>query len=452
MPGSRFVSRFPRRRAGSFARLAAAALVLAALAASCADRPRTNPLDPGNPETGGGPLGFIALAGNAQVSLSWQGPPEGARIGGFLLERRVHGTTAYATLDSVLSPATLGRIDAAVANDSEYDYRLSYVLEGGGVSGAPVVRTARPGPEIVWVADPGVDEIARISPDGRTRALTLDGVEACNRVAVQLADGDLWAASPLSGSVLVFGADGSVVGSFGGLDEPNAIAVDPTSSSAWICEEAPGASKVRRWASDGTVLATGPAFGLASDVAIIPGGGAWIVDEQTGRLVSLASSGAATGTFALPSDPRRMARDPIDGSLWVTCYSSGDVVHVGSNGGVLATYGGFNGPYGIDVDEFRNLVWVGLDGDGAVVGLRASDGGLVFRVGGLPHPRSLAVNDRTGECFVAAIASHELVRIDADGTVLSRNPNFSAPFDVKIDPGPRANPPPLAAAARTSKN
>jgi hypothetical protein len=448
MPVLRSVSRCPKRNSASLAGLAAALGVLAALTAGCADRPRTNPLDPGNPETGGGPLGFTALAGNAQVALAWQAPPEGARIGGYLLERRVHGTTAYATLDSVLPPTTLARIDAAVANDSEYDYRLSFVLVDGGVSGAPVVRTARPGPEIVWVSDPGVDEIARMAPDGRTRALTLDGVEACNRVAVQLADGDLWAGSPLSGAVLVFGVDGSVSNSFAGLDEPNAIAVDPTSSSAWICEEAPGASKVRRWASDGTVLANGPVFGLASDVAIIPGGGVWVVDEQSGRLVSLNTSGAATGTFALPSDPRRIARDPIDGSLWVTCYSSGDVVHVGSNGGVIATYEGFNGPYGIDVDEFRNLVWVGLDGDGAVVGLRASDGGVVFRVGGIPHPRSLAVNDRTGECFVAAIASHELVRIDANGVVLSRNPNFSAPFDVKIDPGPRANPLPIAARSK----
>jgi DNA-binding beta-propeller fold protein YncE len=153
--------------------------------------------------------------------------------------------------------------------------------------------------------------------------------------------------------------------------------------------------------------------------------------------VRLDASGGLIGAFSLPPDPRRMARDPLDGSLWVTCYSTGSVVHVSAGGGVLATYSGFGGPYGVDVDEGRNVVWVGLDGESAVVALNTADGTTHARVTGISHPRSLAVNDRTGECFVAAIGSHELVRLAADGTVLSRNPDFSAPFDVKIDPGPR---------------
>ena len=112
-------------------------------------------------------------------------------------------------------------------------------------------------------------------------------------------------------------------------------------------------------------------------------------------------------------------------------------MHVSAAGAVLATYGGFAAPYGVDVDEFRGVVWVGLDGADAVVALRTSDGSVVARADAIAHPRSVAVNDRTGECFVAGIAGHELVRVAADGTIESRDPDFSAPFDVKIDPGPR---------------
>jgi len=435
MPGSRSVSR-SRSRPAAAALGVALALALGAFGAGCADRPRSNPLDPRNPETGGGPTGFVAVAGNRRVSLAWQAPPANARIGGFLLERRLHGAPAYATLDSMLSPATLATVDSAVANDSEYDYRLSYVLADGAVSGTASERTARPGPEIVWVSDPGADEVVRMAPDGRARALTLGGVPACNRISVGLSGGELWATSPFDNLVRVFGADGSAVSVFSGPQEPNALAVDPTSGTAWICEEAPPPT-ARRWASDGTLLARGPTFGLATDVTIIPGGGAWFVDQEGDRLLSVSTTGATTGTFALPLDPRRLARDPLDGSLWVTCYSSGSVVHVSAGGGVLATYTGFVGPYGVDVDEFRGIVWVGLDGENAVVGLRTSDGARLFRVNQIARPRSLAVNDRTGEVFVAAIASHELVRLATDGTVLSRNPAFSAPFDVRIDPGPR---------------
>ena len=47
------------------------------------------------------------------------------------------------------------------------------------------------------------------------------------------------------------------------------------------------------------------------------------------------------------------------------------------------------------------------------------------------------VLDRTGECWVIAIAAHELVRINSSGVIESRFRGLSAPFDVRVDPGPR---------------
>jgi len=43
-----------------------------------------------------------------------------------------------------------------------------------------------------------------------------------------------------------------------------------------------------------------PIFGLASDVTITPGAGAWFVDEQAGRLVRLDASGVVIGAYAVP--------------------------------------------------------------------------------------------------------------------------------------------------------
>ena len=67
------------------------------------------------------------------------------------------------------------------------------------------------------------------------------------------------------------------------------------------------------------------------------------------------------------------------------------------------------------------------------------------RIHGLPRRLSPSATSRspdgeTGEVWVAAIASGEIVRISSEGGVLSRNPNFDAPFDVRVDPGPRAEP------------
>jgi len=74
------------------------------------------------------------------------------------------------------------------------------------------------------------------------------------------------------------------------------------------------------------------------------------------------------------------------------------------------------------------------------VALDRRSGRELRRVEGIARPRGLAVADRTGEVWVAAIASAQVVRVASDGTVLGRTGGFGAPFDVRIDPGPRALP------------
>ena len=59
--------RFPDRALSG----ALAVLALVVLSGGCTDRPRSNPLDPNNPDTGGGPATFTAIAQNGQVELRW---------------------------------------------------------------------------------------------------------------------------------------------------------------------------------------------------------------------------------------------------------------------------------------------------------------------------------------------------------------------------------------------
>jgi streptogramin lyase len=420
-----------------FAGLSRAALALGGLLllAGCEGRLRSNPLDPLNPSTGGGPTGFSAVAGYGVVSLSWRAAPGSAQLAGFRLERRQRGPNAFVPVGPILPVTESEYLDTSVNNDIDYDYRLSYVLPSGEVSGNSVEMSARPGQEIGWVADPGSDEVVRVSPDARARVLTLNDVLAVNRISIQLSGGQVWATEPLEGRVRVWSVSGLPVNSFNGLAQPNAIAVDPASVTAWICEEL--GPRVRRWTSTGVLQGTTTLLGLPSDVAVRSGGGAWIVDEQRGQLLRVDASGSVADTIDVGSDPRRLAVDALDGSVWVSRYTAGEVLHVAASGAILARVPGLEGPYALDIDEFRNQVWVGLDGANAVQVLARSDGARRFRVGEIARPRGLALVDRTGECWVAAIQSHELVRINSLGTIESRNAGFSAPFDVRVDPGPR---------------
>jgi hypothetical protein len=412
-----------------------AALLLALALTGCEGRLRSNPLDPENPTTGGGPTGFVAIAGNAVVHLSWTAAPSGTDIQGFLLERKERGPDPFVQVTDILPPSVRGYDDGAVVNDLDYQYRLSYVLRSGAVTGVSTSREARPGPEVVWVADPGFDAIIRMTPDARTSVFTIPDVRAVNRVSVQLADGSIWATEPLDGRVRVWSLDGTPIASFNGLGGPNALAADPASQTTWICEE--NGPRARRWTLNGVAQATTPSIGLPTDVAVRVGSGAWVLDNGRGLLLKVDAGGAIVDTTDVGSDPRRLAVDGLDGSVWVSRLNAGEVLHVAADGTIIARAEGLEQPYALDVDEFRNQVWVGLDGQDAVQVLARSDASRKFRVLGVPRPRGLSVADRTGECFVVAIASHELVRINSLGVIESRYNGLSAPYDVRVDPGPR---------------
>jgi len=422
-----------------------AAVCLALLAgAGCGDRPRSNPLDPQNPETGGGPQGFHAVAGNARVDLVWRPFTGSSGLLGFRVERRAAGDTAFVLL-GVFDPLSGGVTDADVVNDSTYRYRIAFVLADSTPTGRVVEARARPGPEIAWVSDAAGDFVARLTPDGRERSLTLPGLRSVNRLGVDPAHGDLWVTEPFDQRVHVFTSDGVPAASFDGFVSPNAVAVDAPTRTAWICDEQAGA--VERVTVTGEIAARVGGTPTPVDVAADPvDGSAWIVEQSAGRALHVARDGAGLGLVQGLVDPRRVAIDAGDGSIWVTAYGSGTVYHFAATGDTLGRFPGFGGPYGLAVDDVRDRVWVGLDGDGAVVALDPS-GQEVVRVAGIPHPRGIAVNRRTGEVWVVSIAGPWVEVLGPDGEVRARQTGFDAPTDVVLDPGIQG-PLPLARPTR----
>lgn len=427
----------------SASRLRALALLAVLLGAAlggagCEERPRSNVLDPENPTTGGGPLGFRALGGADGVTLRWNPAPARADLLGFRLERRRAGPEAFAQLGPFLPPGSTGTSDATAQWDLDYEYRLSFVLADSTVSGQPVTALARPGREVVWVADPGVDQVIRLTPDGRERVLTVQGVRSVNRIAVDVTDGAVWATEPFDGRARIFTVLGAPLATFPAGASPNALAVDPTSASAWVCDEVGGG--VVRFNRSGNQQANAGQFDNPQDVAIRSGGGAFVVDAGVGTITPIDAGGNRGTPIALGGDPRRVAVDALDGSLWVSRFAANEVVHLSSAGAVISRTPVAGGPYAIDLDELRNRVWVGVDLADAVIALDRATGAEIRRVNGIPRPRGLSVADRTGEVWVAAIESGEIVRISSDGAVQWRKTGFDAPFDVRVDPGPRAEP------------
>jgi hypothetical protein len=415
-------------------RLAPLALALLVGVGGCSGRERSNPLDPGNPETGGQPVGFSAVAGNLRVSLRWRSVavPE---LAGYILERRGPSDPDFIDVaGSPLPPNQFTYDDPAVANDSTYAYRLSFVLVGGARSEAASSQ-ARPGPGALWVADAGNDRLLKLAPDGHVVTIALAAPDQPGWVRVEPSSGNVWTSSRTLGVVALWTGGGSFAGASSGFGAPGAVAPIPGTSSAWIAEERFG--EVSRWNVTGGISNRADDLGLPSDVAVTADRGAWIADRAGAALLRITDLGAVVATVPLADRPWRVAIDPVNDELWVVLTEAGAVERRAGDGSLVRRIEGFDRPYAIALDTGRSVAWVVLAGEDAVIGLDRS-GGTIARLA-VEEPRGVAVDGRLGEVWVSTIggedAAGEVRRYGPTGDLRSTLGGFDLPFTIDFDPG-----------------
>jgi DNA-binding beta-propeller fold protein YncE len=407
-------------------------LTVLALLAGCSNRERANPLDPANPQTGGRPQGFNAVAGHALVVLTWTAQPALA-IDGFLLQRLMTGDSLYRTVPVGFTPGASGYTDLLVADGSPVRYRLYYLIHGSP-GHLPAEDEATPGPQRPWVADAGAGALVRLSPDGRDVASRSLDAGYLQSLAVDPADGRVWTSSSFDGLVTTRLPGDPAPVNILGLGQPFTLAVSQRDHSAWICDLG---GALAHYSSAGTSLPGRVALlDTPSGVAISPKDySVWVCENGGDRVRHYDSIGAlgATGYVGAPS---RVAVDSITGQAWVTSLALGRVWRLSALGAVLDSSSAASGPIGIAVDSRRGRVWIAdAVGNRVVVLDLARMAGVLFTVTGLPQARDVDVDPATGEAWVVARASHEVVRISPAGVVLQRLGGFVDPAEVRVDPG-----------------
>ncbi|HYM80773.1 MAG TPA: hypothetical protein VEY91_05085 [Candidatus Limnocylindria bacterium] len=406
---------------------------LLALLAGCSVRERANPFDPGNPDTGGTPVGFVALAGSNRVTLRWQ-PVIGEQLVGYQVFRKTAAETTYRAVTAVLDPRTTGTTDFALANGIEHAYRLFYVLPSG-LAPRYAEDVATPGHALPWIVDAGRGVLARLTPDGRRVAFERTGFSAPTAVASDTTDGRVWVSDNLGGSVTSFDPSTGVAVTIPGLSSPGTIAVNPGDHSGWVCDERQNLIHHFTPAGDPATLPIAP-LARPIGVAVDPTDGGVLICERDGNRVRRHHPGGPLLWTRTVDAPSRVAVDRVRRDAWVTSFETGRVTRLGLDGTVLDVVDGFSGPIGIAVDSRRGLVWVteALAGRVTVVTL---DGDVQFRISGIPETRDVSVDPETGDGWVVAPGSGEVLRLSSDGAVLRRLGGFDLPYGITLDPGVR---------------
>lgn len=412
-------------------RRVAALLALLFLAASCSRRERANPLDGENPQTGGAPEGFNAIAGASSVSLHWAARPD-LPIDGFQLLRFQPGDSLYRLLGPVLANSTSQFIDTGARSGLEYRYRLYYVINSGlGERFAEDVAT--PGPLHPWVVDAGGGRLIRLSPDGRDVAIQRPGFGESSGLAVTPGLGPVWVSDPISGIVNIVDPGDLLGPRLRGLGQPSTMALDPIDESAWICVS-DAVQHFQATGAPGNPASLGTLLQDPEGVATSAQDGAlWVVEFAGARVRRYDRGGTPLGGRPL-LNPSRVAVDSTSGEGWVTSVASGYVWHLSPALVVLDSLR-FQAPFGIALDWRRRTAWIVDPATGELLAINMDTRAVRFRIGGLGAPRDVAVDLASGDVWFVSAATGRAFRYSATGVGLATVGDLGEPAEIRLDPG-----------------
>ncbi len=411
---------------------ARAAVLIAGLAlvAGCSSRPHSNPFDPKNPETGGRPSGFVALAENTFVRLQWS-PSTAPGLVGFELRRRIAGEPDYLVLPLQLPANSSGFVDLGLSNGTTYEYQLYHVFQNGP-GGLPAEDRATPGLERAWATDPEAGMIARMTPDGRHIAAQVAGFSAPYELAVDDYSGVAWVGDIGDGSVSAVLPDGRVSVQVTGFSRPAGLAIDWLDRGLWVCDQS--ADLLRHLQPSGQPGTPSSIGGLDEPlaVAIDPADrSVWVTEHHGNQVRRFSVAGAQLGRTAVTL-PWWIAIDSLTRDVWVSSYEQGQVVRMNSSMVPQDTIAGFLGPIGIDIDPRRGRVWI-ADAVASEVVVLDRAGAVLFRVRGLPGARSVSLDLKTGDAWVVATSLGRVAHVSSAGTVLESAGGFVSPRSVAVD-------------------
>jgi DNA-binding beta-propeller fold protein YncE len=409
-------------------------LTAALILAGCSTRERANPFDPGNPDTGGRPAGFVAIAGHQSVELRWRTVTGVRDLQGYRVHRRIAGQADYVVISGLLSPSTSTFFDFGLVNGVRHDYRL-YFEFSDGLGPHPAEDFATPGRLRPWVVELDGAALVRLSADGRRVASRTGGFGGPSHVAVDPGNGLVWISDTFGGRVRIYDPGFLTFVDVTTVQDPLALAVNPVDHTAWICDD--GADRL--WHVDASGAPASPGdIDLLDDplgVALDPvNEHVWVCERGGNRVRRILADGTPDWALSLQA-PSRVAVDSTSRHGWVTSFLQGQVIRVSNTGAAVDTLSQFDGPIGVAIDPRRDRVWVADAIGNRIIAVRRA-GTEAFRVEGLPGVRDVVVDLRTGDAWVVCTGSGEVVRIAADGTVIARVGGLVDPYGIALDPGP----------------
>jgi len=355
----------------------------------CSDRERSNPLDPGNPLTGGKPSNVEIIASSDSVRITWDSM-QLRDLTEYKVNRRMATQSNFATI-ATLPKTTNSYTDKLVQADREYIYNIVAV---GTTYESPPSDSVRvsPGPTFTWVSDNNSGNIVKLSHDSRRQVLRK-------------------------------------------LREINITEIEPnrTKGVVWVIDQQFQQGYVARLSLSGDFIEPLYLFSQPVDIAVVrQTGDLWVADSKDNIVVHYDASGLEDGRYSI-SQPRVVAVDQRNGTCWTINSSDNSVVWIIPDSNRVRRSGVQLGELrSLDVDSRSGAAWV-IERHRAIK--LSEDGQYVTATSSVFADASkIAVNNTTGEFWVLDSGNDSVSRFGEDGSLHFEVSDFSAPQDIAVNP------------------
>ncbi len=407
----------------------------------CAERERSNPLDPLNGETGGMIAGFGALAGDSQVEIRWQRLPQ-SDVDNYRIQRWQPGETP-AYLPGEFGPGAAGALDSPLPNDETFIYRLVARFTSGDSAVSPV-DTATTGIRKIAVLSAGVPGLIGLTPDARDALFTLPSSEAYEDMEVDRTRDVLWLTMPGAGLVLRYFFDGRLAGEPIALEAPADVSVSNQRGIGWVA--LPQSGSVQAYGPDlsgttpfETVSGLGEAHVVEAGTTDLT---VWVGNEDGVVYRYVPEGGPLLGSWALKNAVVAIALDEANSRAWVATRTlGGDHLFVidGVDSSVTVLPGLWSNIADLEFEPGTRSLWIserGPPGLGQGRLSRANDTGAIQASISSIEPYGITTDPSTGNCWASELKSNRLIEVTPAMAIARWSAPVSVPYAVRIVRGP----------------
>ena len=397
----------------------------------CADRNRTNPLDPKNPETDGKINGLSINSQERTVRLFWDRFGL-AKVDSILIYRQKS--------DGVFENVASVGNDVFSFNDKNVQYGNIYRYYVTAMTGSyetpPSAQVeVKPGPTYLWVGDVNDGMFTRLSHDLSAVIFRFGSLRFPSLIAVLPKERSAWCYTLFSDIIYKLNGEGEVevvLRDFGRITD---MAADTSNGDLWISETSFGRIyRVDRYGEIRALVET-----LPSPERLVVDSKrhvAWIIDDSSKSVFRMTKSGFINAKNQEElQNPQDIALDGSLDNIWIA--DDKRVLGMdfsGSGTGVYAT--GFNNAYLIDIDNMRNHIWVmdrGSSGNNSTLFKLSTNGEVFFQLAEFSSPTSIDVNEFDGSCIVSDPGNRAIYKVSEDGAEIQIIKGFISPQVVAVE-------------------